>query len=310
VAIGLDPDHRIEPAARSGGRWSQRTGAALWRRPWLRGVLILSPPLAWFLVIYLASLGALLATAFFSTDSLTGNIVYQWTWTNFQQIFSQSVYGQIILRTLLMAIVVTLTDAVIALPFAFFLAKVATQRWRRVLLALTLLPLWASYLAKVYAWINILSNNGVLPGVEHWLHLPSSHLAYSNIAMWIVFSYLWLPFMVVPIYGAFERVPDTLLEASSDLGAGVWFTFRSVLFPLILPGIIAGSIFTFSLTLGDFITPLLIGGSSSYFIGNAVYNSAIVGGNLPFAAALAFVSIVIMGIYLSLARAAGAFDAL
>ncbi|HVB71764.1 MAG TPA: ABC transporter permease [Acidimicrobiales bacterium] len=310
MAIGLDPNNRIEPTARSGGRWSQRTGAALWRRPWLRGVLTLSPPLAWFLVIYLASLGAMLVTAFFSTNSLTGNIIYQWTWSNFQQIFTQSVYGQIILRTLLMAIVVTLTDAAIALPFAFYLAKVATHRWRRVLLALTLLPLWGSYLAKVYAWINILSNNGVLPGVERWLHLPQSHLAYSNVAMWIVFSYLWLPFMVVPIYGAFERVPDSLLEASSDLGAGVWFTFRRVLFPLILPGIIAGSIFTFSLTLGDFITPLLIGGSSSYFIGNAVYNSAIQGGNLPFAAALAFVSILIMGIYLFLARLAGAFDAL
>jgi len=271
---------------------------------------MLSPPLAWFLVIYLASLGAMLATAFFSTNSLTGNVVYQWTWSNFDQIFTQSVYGHIILRTVIMAVAVTLTDAVIALPFAFFLAKVATRRWRQLLLALTLLPLWASYLAKVYAWINILSNRGVLPGVERWLHLPSSHIAYTNVAMWIVFSYLWLPFMIVPIYGAFERVPDSLLEASSDLGAGVWFTFRSVLFPLVLPGVIAGSIFTFSLTLGDFITPLLIGGSSSDFIGNAVYDSAINGGNLPFAAALAFVSIVIMGVYLFVARAAGAFDAL
>lgn len=271
---------------------------------------MLSPPLAWFLVIYLASLVAMLVTAFFSTDSLTGNIVYQWTWTNFDQIFTQSVYGQIILRTLVMAVAVTLTDAVIALPFAFFLAKVATRRWRQALFALTLLPLWASYIAKVYAWINILSNKGVLPGVEGWLHLPQSHLAYTNVAMWIVFSYLWLPFMVVPIYGAFERVPDSLLEASSDLGAGVWFTFRSVLLPMVLPGVIAGSIFTFSLTLGDFITPLLIGGSSSSFIGNAVYDSAINGGNLPFAAALAFVSIAIMAAYLLIARAAGAFDAL
>lgn len=271
---------------------------------------MLSPPLAWFLVIYLASLVAMLVTAFFSTDSLTGNIVYQWTWSNFSQIFTQSVYGQIILRTVIMAVAVTVTDAIIALPFAFFLAKVATRRWRQLLLGLTLLPLWASYLAKVYAWINILSNKGVLPGVERWLHLPQSQLAYTNVAMWIVFSYLWLPFMIVPIYGAFERVPDSLLEASSDLGAGVWFTFRTVLFPLVLPGVIAGSIFTFSLTLGDFITPLLIGGSSSNFIGNAVYDSAINGGNLPFAAALAFVSILIMGVYLLVARAAGAFDAL
>jgi putative spermidine/putrescine transport system permease protein len=310
MAIGLDPDKGIKPSAISEGRFSQRAGAALWRRPWLRGVLMLSPPLAWFLVIYLASLVAMLATAFFSTNSLTGNVIYQWTWSNFDQIFTQSVYGQIILRTLLMAAAVTITDAIVALPFAFFLAKVATHRWRQALLALTLLPLWASYLAKVYAWINILSDKGVLPGVEKWLGLPTNHLAYTNVAMWIVFSYLWLPFMVVPIYGAFERVPDSLLEASSDLGAGVWFTFRTILFPLVLPGIIAGSIFTFSLTLGDFITPLLIGGSSSSFIGNAVYDSAINGGNLPFAAALAFVSIVIMGIYLLIARAAGAFNAL
>jgi putative spermidine/putrescine transport system permease protein len=309
MAIGLDPDTRVEAPSRE-GRFSQRAGAALWRRPWLRGVLMLSPPLAWFLVIYLASLGAMLATAFFSIDSLTGNIIYQWTWGNFSQIFTQGVYGQIILRTVIMAIAVTVTDAVVALPFAFFLAKVATRRWRQLLLALTLLPLWASYLAKVYAWINILSNKGVLPGVERWLGLPQNHLAYTTVAMWIVFSYLWLPFMVVPIYGAFERVPDSLLEASSDLGAGVWFTFRHVLMPLVLPGIVAGSIFTFSLTLGDFITPLLIGGSSSNFIGNAVYDSAINGGNLPFAAALAFVSIVIMGVYLLVARAAGAFDAL
>jgi putative spermidine/putrescine transport system permease protein len=282
----------------------------LWRRPWLRGALILSPPLAWFLVIYLASLVALLITAFFSTNDLTGNIIYQWTWSNFSQIFTQSVYHTIILRTLLMAIAVTLTDAVIALPFAFFIAKIASHRSRQVFLALVLLPLWASYLARVYAWINILSNHGVLPNFESHLGLPITNLAYSNVAMWIVFSYLWLPFMIVPIYGAFERVPDSLLEASADLGAGSWFTFRKILMPMILPGVVAGSIFTFSLTLGDFITPLLIGGSSSNFIGNAIYDSAINGGDLPFAAALAFVSIAIMAVYLLLARLAGAFEAL
>lgn len=288
----------------------QRLGAALWRRPWLRGAFILTPPLAWFLVIYLASLVALLITAFFSVNSLTGNIIYQWTWSNFTEIFTQSVYHTIILRTLIMAIAVTFTDAVIAIPFAFFVAKIARRRARQTFLALVLLPLWASYLARVYAWINILSNHGVLPDAESHLGLPITHLAYTNAAMWIVFSYLWLPFMIVPIFGAFERVPDSLLEASSDLGAGSGFTFRHVLLPMILPGVVAGSIFTFSLTLGDFITPLLIGGSSSNFIGNAVYDSAINGGNLPFAAALAFVSIAIMAVYLLLARAAGAFEAL
>jgi putative spermidine/putrescine transport system permease protein len=288
----------------------QRAGAALWRRPWLRGALTLSPPLAWFLVVYLASLVAMLITAFFTVDSLTGNIVHNWTWSNFSQIFTEPVYRQIILRTLVMAVLVTITDAVIALPFAFFLAKVARRRTRQALLALVLLPLWASYLARVYAWINILSDKGVLPDLESHLGLPISHLAYTNTAMWIVFCYLWLPFMIVPIYGAFERVPDSLLEASADLGAGSWSTFRRVLFPMVLPGVVAGSIFTFSLTLGDFITPLLIGGSSSNFIGNAIYDSAINGGNLPFAAALAFVSIAIMAVYLLLARLAGAFEAL
>jgi len=288
----------------------QRAGAALWRRPWLRGVLTLSPPLLWFLVIYLASLVVMLVTAFFTVNSLTGNVVYQWTWSNFSQILTQSVYGSIILRTLLMAIAVTITDILLALPFAFFLAKVVSRRWRQLLLGLLLMPLWASYLAKVYAWINILSNKGVLPGIESKLGIAPTHIAYTNIAMWIVFSYLWLPFMIVPIYGAFERVPDSLLEASSDLGAGSWITFRWVLLPMVLPGIVAGSIFTFSLTLGDFITPLLIGGSNSDFIGNAIYDSALNGGNLPFAAALAFVSIAIMAIYLLLARFAGAFEAL
>jgi putative spermidine/putrescine transport system permease protein len=271
---------------------------------------MLSPPLMWFLVVYLASLVALLITAFFSTNTLTGNIVYQWTWSNFSLIFTQSVYYTIIIRTLVMAIIVTLTDAVVALPFAYFVAKVARHRTRQLFLALVLLPLWASYLARVYAWINILSNHGVLPSLESHLGLPVTNLAYTNIAMWIVFSYLWLPFMIVPIYGAFERVPDSLLEASADLGAGSWMTFRTVLLPMILPGVVAGSIFTFSLTLGDFITPLLIGGSSSNFIGNAIYDSAINGGNLPGAAALAFVSIAIMAVYLLFARLAGAFEAL
>lgn len=273
-------------------------------------MLTLTPPLMWFLVVYLASLVVLLVTAFFSTNTLTGNIVYQWTWSNFSLLFTQSVYYTIILRTLLMAIIVTVTDAAIALPFAFFIAKVATHRTRQIFLALVLLPLWASYLARVYAWINILSDHGVLPSLESHLGLPVTNIAYTNIAMWIVFSYLWLPFMVVPIYTAFERVPDSLLEASADLGASSWVTFRTVLLPMILPGVVAGSIFTFSLTLGDFVTPLLIGGSSSNFIGNVIYDNAINGGNLPGAAALAFVSIAIMAVYLLLARMAGAFEAL
>jgi putative spermidine/putrescine transport system permease protein len=292
------------------GTVNRKAGAALWRRPWLRGVLTLSPPLAWFLVIYLASLVAMLITAFFTVNPLTGNIQHTWTWANFSQVLTQPVYRTIIVRTVVMAALVTITDIIVAVPFAYFMAKVARHRVRQLLIVLVLLPLWANYLARVYAWVNILSDKGLLPTVESHLGLPHTYLAYSNTAMWIVFCYLWLPFMIVPIYGALERVPDSLLEASSDLGAGSFSTFRRVLLPLILPGIVAGSIFTFSLTLGDYITPLLIGGSSSYFIGNAIYDTAINGGNLPLAAALAFVSIAIMIVYLVAARLAGAFDAL
>jgi len=292
------------------GTVNRKAGAALWRRPWLRGALTLSPPLLWFLVVYLASLVAMLITAFFTVDPLTGSIQHTWTWTNFSQVLTQSDYHTIIVRTLVMAALVTVTDVIIAVPFAYFMAKVASRGVRQLLIVLVLLPLWASYLARVYAWVNILSDKGLLPTVESHLGLPHTYLAYSNTAMWIVYCYLWLPFMIVPVYGAFERVPDSLLEASSDLGAGTFATFRRVILPLILPGIAAGTIFTFSLTLGDYITPLLIGGSSSYFIGNAIYDTAINGGNLPLAAALAFVSIIIMIIYLVAAKFAGAFDAL
>jgi putative spermidine/putrescine transport system permease protein len=292
------------------GTLYRRSGAALWRRPWLRGALTLSPPLAWFLVVYLASLVVMLATAFFTVDPLTGNIHHTWTWSNFSQVLTQPDYRSIIFRTVVMAVLVTITDVIVAVPFAYFMAKIATRRVRQLLIVLVLLPLWASYLARVYAWVNILSDKGLLPTIESHLGLPHTYIAYSNTAMWVVFCYLWLPFMIVPIYGALERVPDSYLEASADLGAGSFATFRRVLLPLILPGIVAGTIFTFSLTLGDYITPLLIGGSSSYFIGNAIYDTAINGGDLPLAAALAFVSIVIMGVYLLAARLAGAFEAL
>jgi putative spermidine/putrescine transport system permease protein len=288
----------------------QRTGAALWRRPWLRGALTLSPPLVWFVVVYLASLVALLITAFFTTDPLTGNLVHSWTWSNFSMVLTDATYRDIILRTIEMAILVTITDALVAIPFAFFMAKLASSRMRQILFVLVLLPLWASYLARVYAWVNILSDKGLLTTVEAHLGLPQSHLAYTNTSMWLVFCYLWLPFMIVPIYSAFERVPDSLLEASADLGAGAFTTFRKVLVPMVLPGVVAGSIFTFSLTLGDYVTPLLIGGTNSSFIGNSIYQSAIEGGDLPTAAALAFVSIAIMTVYLVGARLAGAFEAL
>ena len=295
-----------EDRAVSGGA---RVSAALWRRAWLRATLTLSPPLAWFVVIYLASLLVMLVTAFWTVNPFTNSLVHSWTLANFQQIFTPT-YLTIIARTVIMAAVVTVTDAVLALPFAYYMARVATPRGRQGLFIAVLLPLWASYLARVYAWIVILQKGGTLSWTLSKLGLGTVNIGYTNVAMWIVFSYIWLPFMIVPIYGALERIPDSLLEASGDLGARNWRTLRSVVLPLALPGVVAGSIFTFSLTLGDFITPILVGGANSSFIGNVIYSNIGTAGNLPFAAALAVVPIVIMIFYLTGARAAGAFEAM
>ncbi|MBO0808833.1 MAG: ABC transporter permease [Actinobacteria bacterium] len=286
-----------------------RVSAALWRRAWLRATLTLTPPLAWFLVIYLASLVVMLITAFWTVNPFTNTLVHSWSLTNFQQLFTGT-YLTVIGRTVLMAAVVTVTDALLAVPFAYFMARVASRRSRQALFTAVLLPLWASYLARVYAWIVILQKGGTLSWAFQKIGLGAVNIGYTNIAMWLVFSYIWLPFMIVPIYGALERIPDSLLEASGDLGARNWRTLRSVLLPLALPGVVAGSIFTFSLTLGDFITPLLVGGANSNFIGNIIYSNLGTAGNLPFAAALAIVPIVIMIIYLLGARALGAFESL
>jgi putative spermidine/putrescine transport system permease protein len=275
----------------------------------LRAVLTLSPPLAWFLVIYLASLVLMLITAFWTVNPLTNVLEHTWTTSNFNQLFT-STYLTIIGRTVGMAAVVTITDAIVALPFAYYMARVARSRTRKILFTAVLLPLWASYLARVYAWIVILQRGGTLSWTFQKLGLGSVNIGYSNTAMWIVFSYIWLPFMIVPVYGALERIPDSLLEASGDLGAHNWKTLRSVVLPLALPGVVAGSIFTFSLTLGDFITPLLIGGSNSQFIGNVIYSNLGTANNLPFAATLSLVPIVIMIVYLTGARWLGGFEAL
>jgi putative spermidine/putrescine transport system permease protein len=286
-----------------------RVSAALWRRAWLRATLTLSPPLAWFLLIYLASLAVMLATAFWTVNPFTNALEHTWSLANFQQIFT-STYLTIIARTVIMAAVVTVTDAVIAVPFAYYMARVATSRGRQALFIAVLLPLWASYLARVYAWIVILQKGGTLSWTLSKLGLGTVNIGYTNTAMWLVFSYIWLPFMIVPIYAALERIPDSLLEASGDLGARNWRTIRSVVMPLALPGVVAGSIFTLSLTLGDFITPLLVGGANSNFIGNVIYSNIGTANNLPFAAALAIVPIVIMIFYLLGARLLGAFEAM
>ena len=214
------------------------------------------------------------------------------------------------MRTVAIAALVTIADAVIAFPFAYFMARVCGPRLRGVLFVLVLLPLWASYLARVYAWRLILNKDGLLNWVLNGLGLPDANIAYTNVAVWLVFTYIWLPFMILPVYAALERIPHSYLEASRDLGAGGFRTLRTVTLPLALPGIVAGSIFTFSLTLGDYITPVLVGGSSSQMIGNVVYDSVNQASNLPFAAAFATVPLLVMAAYLVVARRLGAFDAI
>jgi putative spermidine/putrescine transport system permease protein len=287
-----------------------RASTALWRRPWARASLLLTPPLAWFLLVYIASLVILLVTAFWSVNPFTTNIDKTWTLSNFHQIFTTPAYLSDIGQTVGIAAAVTVTDAVIAFPFAYFMARVAAPRTRTALFVAILLPLWASYLAKVYSWLLIFTNHGFLDWVVGGLGLGHPQLIYTNWAVYAVFCYLWLPYMIIPVYGALERVPASLIEASADLGGRTWRTTRSVLLPLVLPGIVAGSIFTFSLTLGDYITPLLVGGTSANFIGNVIYTNIGIANNVPFAAAMALVPIVIMGIYLTGARALGAFEAL
>ena len=287
-----------------------RVSAAVFRRAWLRAVLLLSAPGAWFVLIYLASLVILFVSAFWTVDSFTGKLVHSWTLANFKTLVDDPTYRTIALRTIGIAAAVTVTDAVLAFPFAYYAARLARGRMRAALFVAVLLPLWSSYLVRVYAWRLILDKDGILNWALGLVGLGPNHIAYTNTAMWLVFSYIWLPFMILPVWGAIERVPDSLLEASADLGAHGWHTFRRVLLPMVLPGIVAGSIFTFSLTLGDFITPTLVGGAGSDFIGNVVYTSVGVANNVPFAAAFATVPVIVMAIYLLIARRLGAFDAL
>jgi putative spermidine/putrescine transport system permease protein len=287
-----------------------RVSASLFRRPWLRAVLLLSAPGAWFVLIYIAALVLLFISALWRVDSFTGNLVHSWTLDNFKTLFTVPAYRTIALRTIGIAAAVTVTDAILAVPFAFYAARIANKHLRSILFVAVLIPLWSSYLVRVYAWRLILARDGIVNWVLGNVGLGSVNIGYSNWAMWIVFSYIWLPFMILPVWAAIERVPDSYIEASADLGARGWRTFRTILMPLILPGLAAGSIFTFSLTLGDFITPTLVGGAGSDFIGNVVYQSVGIANNVPFAAAFATVPLVIMGLYLLLARRLGAFEAL
>jgi len=289
------------PSREGAGR---RLSSFLHRHPRLRLSLLLTGPVGWLVVAYLGSLAVLLVAAFWRLDPFTSEIVRDYGLDNFRLLWERDVYRSIAFRTIGIAAAVTVTDALLAFPIAYYMAKIASKRTRRVLVVAILMPLWASYLVKVYAWRIILQENGVL----NWSLDPLglSGPGFGNVATWLVFSYLWLPFMILPIYAGLERIPDSLLEASADLGGRAGRTFLRVVLPLAFPAVVAGSIFTFSLTLGDYITPQLV--SSTQFIANVVYINVGVANNLPFAAAFATIPVAVMVVYLLLARRAGAFD--
>ncbi|WP_457585587.1 ABC transporter permease [Ensifer canadensis] len=292
-----------------------------WKHPHVLLTVMLAPPLLWLGVVYIGSLFALLLQSFFSIDDFSGLINYEFTFATYRQLLSETNLD-IILRTVSMAAIVTVASALIAFPIAYYAARYAQGKWKVLFYLGIMLPLWSSYLVKIYAWKLILAKEGIVTWflakvhlqwlLDAWLSLPvvgGNSLSVSYTGTFIVFVYVWLPFMILPIQAALERVPGNLIEASSDLGGTPAQTFRHVLFPLALPGIVAGSIFTFSLTLGDYIIPQIIG-SSRLFIGQAVYAQQGTAGNIPLAAAFTVVPIVIMGAYLYMAKRMGAFDAL
>ncbi len=285
----------------------RRLAVWLHRHPKVQLGLLLAAPMAWMGLAYLGSLAVLLLNAFWSTDPFTGRVEpFSWSLDAFYDLASNPVYRTIAVRTIAIAALVTLTDALLAFPIAYYLARVASRRTRGILLIVILMPLWAAYLVKVYAWRTILQGNGIVDWALTPLGLGAPGL--GQIAnSWLVLSYLWLPYMILPIYAGLERIPSGLLEASADLGGRAGTTFRRVILPLAFPSLVAGSIFTFSLTLGDYITPDLV--SDAKFIGNVIYDNSSLG-NVPLAAAYSLLPIVIMVSYLLIARRLGAFESL
>ncbi|MFE2447399.1 ABC transporter permease [Streptomyces melanosporofaciens] len=271
----------------------------------LRLTALLAPPLLWLTLAYLGSLAILLLSAFWATDSFTSDVVHTWNTDNFHELLTTPVYRTIALRTLSIAAAVTLVDALLALPMAFFMARVAGRRWRRPLLVAVLTPLWAGYLVKAYAWRVMLGENGVVGAAlaPFGLHGPG----YGTTAVVIVLAYLWLPYMILPVYAALERLPERMLEASADLGAGAWRTLRSVVLPVVRPAVLAGSVFTFSLSLGDYLTVQIVGGKTQ-LLGNVIASQVTL--DLPMAAALSAVPVVLIVCYLAAVRRAGALDSL
>jgi putative spermidine/putrescine transport system permease protein len=288
----------------------RRLSAALYRRPRLKLALLLVGPLGWLVGIYLVSLATLLVYGFWQYNDFTSSIDRIWSLTNFRTIFTDPdpTLRNVAIRTVKIAALVTVLDALIAFPLAYYMTRIASSASRRLLLLGILMPLFSSYLVRVYAWRLILDDQGALSWSLEKLGLHGVHLGFTQTAVLSVFVDLWLPFMVLPVYGALERIPGGLLEASGDLGGKGFTTFRRVVLPLALPGVVAGSIFTFSLTLGDFLTPVLVG--NTQFIGNVIYSDVGTAGNLPAAAAYATVPIGIMAVYLLVARRLGAFESL
>ena len=299
----------------------QRLSDVLYRHPRVLLAVLLGPPLLWFLVVYVGSLLALLMQGFYSFDDFSMTVRPEWTLDNYARIFAPANWD-IIVRTVAMAAAVTLASAVIAFPIAYYMAVHAGKAEKGLFYVGVMLPMWASYIVKAYSWTVILAKGGIVywvagklglvPLLESLLALPyigGSTLSTSHLGRFLVFTYIWLPFMILPIQAAIERVPQSLTQASQDLGAGPFATFRHVLLPLAFPGVVAGSIFTFSLTLGDYIIPTLVG-PSGLFIGSFVYVQQGAAGNIPLAAAFTVVPIVLIAVYLAVARRLGAFDAL
>ncbi|MCU0956354.1 MAG: ABC transporter permease [Hydrogenophaga sp.] len=300
---------------------ADRLSTLIYTRRGLLLALLLVPPLLWFGVIYLGSLFSLLANSFFRLDDFTGQVVREVGFSNFVEIFSPT-NVDVAIRSTVMAVAVTVACTAIGFPIAYYMARYARGPQKALLYVAVMLPLWSSYLVRLYAWKLLLAKEGAISWLLHALNLEGlleallslpvvggSSLSFSSLGTFIVFVYMWLPFMILPIMAAIERIPGSYLEASADLGASPAQTFRQVIVPLAMPGIAAGSIFTFSLTLGDYIIPQVIGNSTLY-IGQVVYRQQGVAGNLPFAAAFSLVPIVIIGLYLWLAKRKGAFDAL
>jgi putative spermidine/putrescine transport system permease protein len=296
-------------------------GDLLYRRPHLLLLILLGPPLAWIGIVYVGSLLALLLQSFFSIDEFSGLVKREFTLKTYGELL-QPANLDIIMRSIVMAAAVTLAAATIGFPIAYYAARYARGRWKALFYLAVMLPLWSSYLVRVYAWKLILAKEGIITWLADTLYLTFAldallsipviggpSLSISYIGTFLVFVYVWLPYMILPTQAALERVPGSLIEASADLGATPAQAFRTVILPLALPGVIAGSIFTFSLTLGDYIIPQIVG-TSRYFIGQAVYTLQGTAGNIPLAAAFTVVPIVIMGVYLAVAKRMGAFDAL